>query len=624
MGLQKRFFLGMFLLLAVSLPMIGQAVDPSWRTKLSQPSNSDTRFRMYQVPMSDGVKLGVAVWTPDVQNQKFPTILVASPYNKLRDGFIEDAAFFVPRGYAYVTYDLRGRYDSEGQAYLYGEYDGKDLNEMQTWIGKQPWSNGKIGMYGGSYQGFIQWEGAMYHNPNLTALVPQVSPDDHYDNVYPSGAFQLSNSLDFLWFCCGGRTNTPIEVINWEKWYQQLPLKNMAQWAGIQNEKLWQDLIAHPDRDSYWPGPGERISPGKNGPGKYDTIQVPTFNISGWYDQVSQATINNYVGMAAYGPSEHRSQHKLLMGPWTHGGLFQTKQGDLNFPNQAAPNGNEWRLRWFDHWLKGIDNGFDKEPPVYIYVMGADTWRNECEWPLKRAQEAKYYLHSQGKANSLLGDGMLSVAPPSGKENFDRYTYDPKNPVPTLGGNVAMHPARVGPYDQTAIEMRSDVLVYTSDPLQQDVEVTGPIILHLFASTDRTDTDFTGKIADVAPSGYAKILLEGVIRGRYWKTFQKQNLLTPNQIYEFYVDLWSTSNVFLKGHRIRIEVSSSNFPKYDPNPNTGHKFGEDAEVLLANQRVYHDTEHASYVALPVIPAGSKPCGGVTPTATSTATSERRP
>jgi len=174
-----------------------------------------------------------------------------------------------------------------------------------------------------------------------------------------------------------------------------------------------------------------------------------------------------------------------------------------------------------------------------------------------------------------------------------------------------MVPSRVGPYDQTPTETRSDVLVYTSEPLQTPVEVTGPIILHLFASTDRTDTDFTGKIVDVSPDGYAKILLEGVIRGRYWKTFQKQNLLTPNQIYDFYIDLWSTSNLFLKGHRIRVEVSSSNFPKYDANPNTGHKFGEDAEVLLANQRVYHDNAHASYVALPVIPADSKPCEATT-------------
>jgi putative CocE/NonD family hydrolase len=238
--------------------------------------------------------------------------------------------------------------------------------------------------------------------------------------------------------------------------------------------------------------------------------------------------------------------------------------------------------------------------------MGADIWRNECEWPLKRTQYSKYFLHSQGQANSLLGNGLLTVTAPA-QEPVDRYSYDPKRPVPTLGGNVAMHSPRVGPYDQAAIELRNDVLVYTSEPLKEAVEVTGPIVLHLFASTDRTDTDFNGKIVDVYPNGYAHILLEGVIRGRYWKTFKQQNLLTPDKVYEFYVDLWSTSNVFQKGHRIRIEVSSSNFPKYDANPNTGHKFGSDAETLVANQKIYHDKDHPSYVLLPVIPAGSKPC-----------------
>jgi len=599
-------------LLAVLLPLLSsilaaQNLDPDWRLKLSPPAEQqDIRFRMYQVPMPDGVKISVAVWTPDTDIQKLPTILIATPYNKLRDVNIADADFFVHRGYAYVAYDLRGRYDSEGDAYLYGEQDGADLNVIQSWVAQQPWSTGKIGMYGGSYLGFIQWEGALFKNPNLTVLVPQVSPDDHYDNVYPSGAFQLSNSLDFLWFCCGGRTNTPIDVINWEKWYGQLPLKDMARWAGIQNTRLWSDLLAHPNRDSYWPGPGERIAPGKNGPGRYNEIQVPTFNIAGWYDQVSQATINNYIGMSTYGPEKYRSNHKLMMGPWVHGGLFQTKQGELTFPNQAAPNGNEWRLRWFDRWLKGMDNGFDKEPPVYIYTMGADSWRNECEWPLRRTQYTKYFLHSQGQANTSTGNGSLNTTPPL-QEAADHYTYDPKRPAPTIGGNVAMHPPRVGPYDQTAVELRSDVLVYTSDALQEPLEVTGPIVLHLFASTNRTDTDFTGKIIDLSPNGYAQILLEGVIRGRYWKTFREQNLLTPNNVYEFYVDLWSTSNLFQKGHRIRIEVSSSNFPKYDANPNTGHKFGEDSESLIANQTIYHDKAHSSYILLPVIPAGSKPC-----------------
>jgi hypothetical protein len=281
----------------------------------------------------------------------------------------------------------------------------------------------------------------------------------------------------------------------------------------------------------------------------------------------------------------------------------------LTFPAQAAPNGLQWRLRWFDRWLKGLNNGFDREPPVYIYVMGADEWRSECEWPLKRTQYTNLYLVSQGHANSLLGDGSLSTNAP-GAEPHDSFSYDPGNPVPTLGGNVAMHPPRVGPYDQTSIELRSDVLVYSTPRLEEDVEVTGPIVLKLFAATDRRDTDFTGKLVDVDPAGYAKILVEGIIRGRYNKTFQRQNMLTPGAVTEFYVDLWSTSNLFKRGHRIRLEVSSSNFPKYDRNPNTGHAFGVDADVVLAKQTVFHDRLRRSHLVLPVIPAGTQPCAGM--------------
>jgi hypothetical protein len=211
-----------------------------------------------------------------------------------------------------------------------------------------------------------------------------------------------------------------------------------------------------------------------------------------------------------------------------------------------------------------------------------------------------------------MGDGVLSTNKPK-DQSPDKFVYDPDDPVPTLGGSVSMRPPAVGPYDQRAIQLRNDVLVYTTPPLEEDIEVTGPVTLKLFASTDRTDTDFTGKLVDVHPNGYAQILLEGVIRGRYRTTFTKEQLLTPNEVYEFYIDLWSTSNVFRKGHRIQLEVSSSNFPRYDRNPNTGHKFGEDAELMIANQTIYHDAVRPSRLILPVIPRGSQPCGGVRPT-----------
>jgi len=329
---------------------------------------------------------------------------------------------------------------------------------------------------------------------------------------------------------------------------------------------------------------------------------VPSYNISGWYDQVSQATINNYLGMVRHGPERLRKQHKLLMGPWTHAVSFgvTARQGELDFPPQAAPDMRDIVQRWMDYWLKGTGNGILAEPPVRIYVMGANEWRNENEWPLARARYTKYYLRSSGRANSLFGDGALSEEAPA-SEPADTFVYDPANPVPTIGGNVSMRPPSSGPYDQRSIERRDDVLVYSTPPLADDVEVTGPVTIELHAASDAADTDFTGKLVDVWPSGYAQILLEGVLRARYRESFSEPRLLTPGKPEKLLIDLWSTSNLFRKGHRIRVEISSSNFPKYDRNPNTGRAIGQDAELRIARQAIYHDRERASHILLPVIP-----------------------
>jgi putative CocE/NonD family hydrolase len=613
---------GAFLLLSAIAP--AQSVVRGWQEKLSKPAYGVILFHMFGVKMSDGVMISAAVWRPDVDGERFPVIMISTPYNKMGAGNIRDGEYFAHRGYAFVAYDKRGRYDSDGEANRYGIIaadgkggiggkDGEDFSEMQTWAGTQPWSSGKIGTLGNSASGGVQWLGALHQNPHLACMIPTVAPDDHHYNSFPDGAYQLSTNIGALVGAAGMKTNTPGNSIDFEKWYRFLPLKDLPDFVGIKNSQIWRWEVAHPSRDDSWPGVGEHLGPGKIGPGKYDRIKVPTYNLSGWYDQCSEQVLSSFKSIVKYGPAELRGTHKLMMGPWTHGGGFRTKQGDLTYPEQAAPDGMAWKVRWFDRYLKGLKNGIDEEPPVYIYVMGADRWRNECEWPLKRTQYINYYLHATAAANSLAGGGALDTIAPHNERN-DSFTYDPNNPVPTLGGNVAMQPARVGPRDQHEIEARQDVLVYTTPALEEDLEVTGNVVLKLFASTDRTDTDFTGKLVDVHPDGYAQILLEGVIRGRYLKSYKEENLLTPNQVYEFYIDLWSTSQVFQKGHRIRLEVSSSNFPKYDRNPNTGHKFGEDAELVVAHQTIYHDAAHPSHLILPVIPAGSKPCESVTTTA----------
>ena len=586
----------------------GQSVTPRWPEQLSKPTYSDICFNMYGVKMPDGVVLSAAVWRPNVDGERFPVIMLSTPYNKISTRSIEQGQYFAQRGYAYVSYDKRGRYDSEGRANRYGPDDGADFSAMQTWAGQQPWSTGKVATLGGSASGMVQWLAALHQNPHLAAVMPEVAPDDHHYNSFPGGAYQLSTNVGALVGAAGMRTNTPGEAIDFGKWYRVLPLKDLPDFVGIKNDHIWKWEVANPYLNDSWPQIGEQIAPGKAGPGKYHLIKVPSFNLTGWYDQTSFAVISSFASIVKYGPPELRNTHKLMIGPWTHGGLFGTRQGQLTLPNQAAPNGLEWKLRWFDRWLKGIKNGLDEEPPIYLYVMGEDVWRNECEWPLRRTKYVNYYLHSTRGANTRLGDGLLNTTAPQ-KESPDTYVYDPNDPVPTLGGNVAMRPAAVGPYDQRAIQLRQDVLVYTTPALEEDIEVTGPVVLKLFASTDGRDTDFTGKLVDVHPNGYAQILLEGIIRARYWKSFKEENLLTPNQVYELYVDLWSTSNLFQKGHRIQLEVSSSNFPKYDRNPNTGHKFGEDADIRIAKQTIYHDATKPSRLILPVIPAGSKPCEG---------------
>ena len=290
------------------------------------------------------------------------------------------------------------------------------------------------------------------------------------------------------------------------------------------------------------------------------------------------------------------------MGPWVHSASTMSHAGEVDFGKDSILDLRSLELKWFDRWLKGIDNGFDNEAPLRIFVMGVNQWRDEHEWPLARTQFTPYYFHSNGSANSLLGDGVLSTQPPD-DESTDQYVYNPAFPVPTRGGCNCCSPELVpwGAYDQQDVEFRNDVLVYTSKPLAEDLEVTGPVIVKLHASTDARDTDFTAKLVDVHPDGYPINLCDGIIRGRYRESREQQKLLNQGEVYEFTINLWPTSNVFLKGHKIRADISSSNFPRFDRNPNTGHKFGEDAEMQVAHQTIHHDRLRASHIILPVIP-----------------------
>jgi putative CocE/NonD family hydrolase len=463
------------------------------------------------------------------------------------------------------------------------------------WIGRQPWSNGKIGMAGGSYLGAVQWQSAPQRSQYLTCLAPRVICCDYYTGlVYPGGAFQL-NVLMTWGMRTNGRTAQSIDFHHWNEAFRALPVAAMDELAG-RDLPFWQDWVDHAAYDDYWTAIDDEK--------RWSEIAAPALNMGGWYDLYAQHTFINFNGLRQQGRTPQARQSKLIVGPWPHALSTSPRTGDIDFGAHSMVDLEALELRWFDYWLKGIDNGIVNEPPLRLFIMGSNQWRDEHEWPLARTDWQRWHLHSQGHANTLRGDGGLAPETPS-QEPTDHFVYDPDYPVQTAGGNNCCSPHLVpwGPYDQRAVEMRSDVLCYTSAPLTADLEVTGPIKLVLYAATDGLDTDWTAKLVDVSPTGYAKNLCDGIIRARYREGFANPALLQPNQVYQYEIDLGVTGNVFLRGHCVRVEISSSNFPRFDRNPNTGHPFGMDGELRPAQQTIYHNATYPSHLLLPVIPAG---------------------
>jgi putative CocE/NonD family hydrolase len=379
-----------------------------------------------------------------------------------------------------------------------------------------------------------------------------------------------------------------------------LPLRELPYIRGI--APYFFDWLAHPDHDAYWEA--IRIE------SRYEQVQVPSLNVGGWYDIFLGGTIRNYLGMRARGGSAAaREGSRLLVGAWQHtlppGSLVGVHDFGMRSADAVSPLRYDFHapiFRWFDHWLKGEANGVDDDPPVRFFAMGAGEWREVSDWPPPGVRLTDYFLSSGGQANSLRGDGVLTNAAP-GEEPHDSYVYDPDAPVPTRGGQLCCYPNSLpsGAFDQREVEQRPDVLVYSTPPLEQALEVTGPVRVVLWAASSATDTDFTAKLVDVAPDGYARNLTDGIVRARYREGTARKELIEPNRIYEYAIDLWATSNVFLAGHRIRLEIASSNFPRFDRNPNTGHPFGVDADLQTATQTIYHDAARPSRIVLPVVP-----------------------
>ena len=557
-----------------------------------QNASVEARYDV-KVPMRDGVNLSADIYFPRGEQGPFPVILTRTPYDNMTEESLEAGRFYPQHGYVLVAQDVRGRNDSDGDFYPYLN-DFNDGHDTVEWIGAQPWCDGNVGMVGASYVGYVQWQAASMGSRYLKAIVPRVIGANMYETGwYQGGAFHLGTAA--MWAMrYDGRTRQDIFDYNWEQLFRKLPLAELDREAG-KDVHFFRDWIAHPDYDDYWRA--QSIEE------RYPNIQVPVLQIGGWYDVLVRGTFHHFTEMREHGGSElARQNQRAVVGPWIHSACSTTFAGELDFGAISMLDLQEVELRWFDHWLKGKDNGAERDAPLRLFVMGSNEWRDENEWPLARTQFTPYYFHSGGEANSLEGDGSLSTIPPA-DEPPDGFVYNPAFPVPTRGGNTCCNPELVpwGVYDQRPIEYRNDVLVYTSEPLEEDLEVTGPISVKLYASTDGRDTDFTAKLVDVHPDGYAVNLCDNIMRARYHESREYQTLLEPGRVYEFTIDLWMTSNVFLKGHRIRVDVTSSNFPRFDRNPNTGNTFGQDTELRTAHQTIVHDEAHPSHILLPVIP-----------------------
>jgi putative CocE/NonD family hydrolase len=560
----------------------GHAVDPA-------PSHEVTVQYNVMVPMSDGVRLATDIYRPRADG-RYPVILVRNPYhNGSARGMPESGRFYAAQGYVFLHQDTRGRYDSEG-AWDPLVNEARDGHDAIEWAAVQPWSNGRVGMLGVSYLAHVQWLAAGEGSPHLKAMIPTFSPMLGYRDVHRGGAFELTR---IKWATLmDGRTRQEFEY-DWEAILRHLPLIDMDLAAG-HDARFWRALIRHPSYDTYWERMDVRSRLGK--------IRAASLNIGGWYDPFLTSTLKAFRGMVEEGGSpEARSGQRLLIGPWRHGGHARSSAGILDFGPRAALDLDEHSLRWFDFWLKGEDTGVEDEAPVRIFVMGENRWRDEREWPLARSRFTKYFLSSGGSANTRGGDGILTTEPP-GHSPPDRFVYDPRNPVPTRGGNLpgASPGLEPGPFDHGDIEDREDVLVYSTAPMTIETEVTGPLTVVLYAASSAPDTDFTAKLLDVYPDGRAINLADGAVRARYRDSLTRPALIEPGVIYEYRIDLVATSNLFRRGHRIRVEISSSNFARFDRNPNTGHDFGVDAEVRAATQTVHHDRQRPSHILLPVI------------------------
>jgi putative CocE/NonD family hydrolase len=572
----------------------------------------DTAVR---IPMRDAVGLAATVWRPQ-DGEPVPALLMRTPYGKdsadlLGNPKLPDVLAMAEAGYAVVVQDVRGTGASEGE-FVPHAGDADDGLDTLEWLVDQPWCDGRIGTWGGSYMGIVQWQAAVHQPDALRAMAPVMASGDPYRAPWgsPGGALSLETFLTWALRTCAltlGRSDDEERRREAAQLAGQmadtrvlLSATPMAEHPVLRRRSSWfSTVLGEPAGGAYWRQLAVLDRP--------QDITVPALSIGGWYDPFAAETVRGYTTMREHGgSSEARAGQRLVMGPWAHpDGADLGRFPDRSFGAAAdikASDVTGAHLRFFDRWVRGRRDTAE-DAPVRIFVMGIDEWREEQDWPLPDSRYIDYHLSSSGRAQTAAGDGRLSTTPPD-SDAEDVFLYDPRRPVPTLGGaTLATAPdAFAGPADQSPVEARDDVLCYSTPPLDEPVEVTGHVKLVLFVSSSAVDTDFCGKLVDVHPDGRAIILCEGIQRARYRDSLSEPKPMRPGEVYELVLDLSVTSNVFLPGHRVRLEVSSSNFPRYDRNSNTG---GDDVylperRVLTAVNHVHHGPTHSSRLVLPVI------------------------
>ena len=545
------------------------------------------------VEMRDGTVLRADVYRPDAPG-RYPVLLQRTPYSKDGENCVEQGRRLAERGYVVVQQDVRGRYRSDGEfqpGFFSADHrDAEDGYDTVEWAAGLPWSTGKVGTFGGSYCGWTQWELAHTRPPHLAAMIPSAIAANLLDREM-SGVLRLGR---VLWWSVntlapdvrlrlgdepGPTTTDEAERLYLErdrnKWLWHLPLAEIPDDVLSGVGKHWRSWLADHASDHF--GFLER----------HRDVAVPALTTTGWYDQQIGA-IKNFTGMRANGMTEEaRTGQRLIVGPWSHTTDFSSSQvGELDFGPESVRDFYQMADDWFGHWLKGESTGVEEWPPVQLFVMGANRWRSEDDWPLARTEYTDYYLH---------GGGMLAQRQPS-DDPPESYDYDPRDPVMTLYSP----PGQQEPQDQRALDGRRDILVYQTDPVEEPVEVTGPITVHLWASSSARDTDFVVKLVDVWPDGFVQEVCYGIVRARYRESFASPSLIEPGRVYEYTIQVNPTSNLFRRGHRIRLDVSSSDFPNFDRNHNTGGDDYFESTLVTARQTVYHDRERPSRVVLPVI------------------------